>query len=157
MTFVALRPHKSFYLSGFVATERRFLQFIKVSLIFIWSLSSSNLFQISLFRASDNLQPVHVIRMNEESPFFHLPKLPNDGQEYLLRLDSSLSTSTHEFSSLTAGFFAIGPHKHITFQFQPKVLPSAVYWHLVTSFFFVGKETKSWKYSSITYNSTFTN
>jgi len=106
MTFVALRPHKSFYLSGFVATERRFLQFIK----------------ISLFRASDNLQPVHVIRMNEESPFFHLPKLPNDGQEYLLRLDSSLSTSTHEFSSLTAGFFAIGPHKHITFQFQPKVL-----------------------------------
>merc|ERR1739838_19837 len=105
MNFIAFRPLNDFYLSGYLSTKREFLPFIK----------------IELYRASDPSKAVSVIKMNEESPFFHFPRIDKDNDEYIVKLESTLSTSNYEFSSQTATFFASGPHKHVSFQFFPKV------------------------------------
>nr|CAB3264401.1 nodal modulator 1 [Phallusia mammillata] len=106
LRFIAFRQLSGFELSGNVITPVEFLPFIKMV----------------LYRANDSTSshPVHTVSLTRATPFFNLPTLPRDESEYVLKLESSLATSVYEFTAPAAGFFAVGPHKHITFKFEPQ-------------------------------------
>uniref|UniRef100_H2ZM49 SD-repeat containing protein B domain-containing protein n=1 Tax=Ciona savignyi TaxID=51511 RepID=H2ZM49_CIOSA len=103
--FIAFRHMTGFELSGRVVTEQDYLQHIKMV----------------LYRSTDPSSPVHTVSLTRASPFFHFPSVPRDETEYVLRVESTLATSVYEYSTPGASFFAQGPHKHITFRFEPKL------------------------------------
>ena len=80
-------------------------------------------FQMVLYLAGEGASsaPVHVVSLTKESPFFQMPSIPRDGAEYIVRLECSLSATTYDYTAPAAGFFAVGPHKHVTFRFEPVV------------------------------------
>ena len=104
-------------------------------------------FQIALYRAGEGSSsaPVQVVSLSKESPFFQVSNLARDGKEYIARLESSLSSSLYDYTTPAAGFFTVGPHKHINFRFEPQVFATFIFFKLklrkmfnqVISFFFL--------------------
>jgi len=68
--------------------------------------------------------PIHTALLSRATPFFHFPTLARDDSEYVLKLECTLARSMYSFTEPAAGFFAAGPHKHITFRFEPQVCSS---------------------------------
>ncbi|XP_076818346.1 BOS complex subunit NOMO1-like [Clavelina lepadiformis] len=107
--FVAFRSVVGFELSGYVITPQQFLPHIKLVLYRAGGGASAN--------------PVQTLSMTKATPFFHLPQLPRDETEYVVRLESTLSQSRYDYTAPAAGFFAKGSYKHITFRFEPQLKP----------------------------------
>ncbi|XP_022098471.1 nodal modulator 1-like [Acanthaster planci] len=73
-----------------------------------------------LLYSEDNLvSPVHTLSLGSSS-FFQFPSLPNDGARYVMRLESSLSKSSWDYTLPEASFSTDGYFKHITLQFNPE-------------------------------------
>lgn len=108
LRFIAFRPSTDFDLSGDIITDRDNLPSIKVSLYHAANQSSAH-------------THVQTISMTTTTPFFYFSPVPRNESMYIVKVDSSLPVSLYEYSSPAATVFAKGPHKHITFQFDPKM------------------------------------
>ena len=104
--FIAFRPSTDFDLSGDIITDRDNLPSLKVSLYHV---------------ANNTHTHVQTISMSTNTPFFYFSPVARNESMYIVKLDSSLPVSLYQYSSPAATVFAKGPHKHITFQFDPKL------------------------------------
>lgn len=61
------------------------------------------------------------------SPFIYFPSIPLDGRQYIIRIDSDLSTSFYKYSPVIYTFTANQSYAHFQFEFQitPKLRHSS--------------------------------
>ena len=55
------------------------------------------------------------------SSYFQFPAVPNDGQVYVVRLVSSLSTVNYHYTRPESTVTATGVRAHVSFNFVPQV------------------------------------
>lgn len=55
--------------------------------------------------------------------YFQFPSVPNDGQVYIVRVDSSLSSLNYHYIRPESTVTATGVRAHVTFKFDPQVSP----------------------------------
>lgn len=52
--------------------------------------------------------------------YFQFPSVPNDGQVYIVRLESSLSSLNYQYIRPESTVTATGVRAHVTFKFEPQ-------------------------------------
>ncbi|XP_033099080.1 nodal modulator 1-like [Anneissia japonica] len=100
---IVFRKQTTFDVGGNVITDSQFVNTLKVV----------------VFKEDDLDSPIHTLALGASS-FFQLPSLPMDGQEYVMKLESSLSKSNYNYNTQEASFIAEGVYQHITFEFNPE-------------------------------------
>jgi hypothetical protein len=75
--------------------------------------------KVYLYKESTQDSPVHSVALGPTS-FFYLPSVALNNQTYILKLTSSLSRSTYDYTLPEVQFTANVPHKHFTFKFEPQ-------------------------------------
>lgn len=75
--------------------------------------------QAQLFR-QDEPHTVFFKQSLSSSPFVFFPSVPLDGQQYVIRIDSDLSTSMYQHSPIAHTFTANTSYYHFQFEFSPK-------------------------------------
>ncbi|XP_071806150.1 BOS complex subunit NOMO1-like [Asterias amurensis] len=103
LQIIVFRRLNQFEIGGNIVTSSEYLATLKI-----------------LLYSEDNLvSPLHTLSLGISS-FFQFPPLLNDGARYVLRIESSLSKSSYEFTLPEASFSTGGFFKHITLQFNPQ-------------------------------------
>ncbi|XP_072048765.1 LOW QUALITY PROTEIN: BOS complex subunit NOMO1-like [Amphiura filiformis] len=99
---IVFRRLNQFEIGGNVITASEFVQTLKV-----------------LLYSEDNLDsPLQTLSLGTSS-FFQFPSLPIDNKKYVMRLESSLSKTSYEYTLPEASFSTQGYHRHITLHFEP--------------------------------------
>lgn len=99
---IVFRRFNQMDISGNVITKQEYLPSLKVR----------------LYKEDSPDQVLHNIPLGQSS-FFHLPALPIDNRNYILRLDTSLSSSSYFIESPSITFCANTSFYHFTFSFHP--------------------------------------
>ena len=77
--------------------------------------------QVTLSPESNPETPVFTTPVSVAS-YFQFPSVPNDGQVYIVRLESSLSSLNYQYIRPESTVTATGVRAHVTFKFEPQVL-----------------------------------
>ncbi|KPP67825.1 hypothetical protein Z043_113543 [Scleropages formosus] len=102
VNIIAFRQINQFDLSGNIITSPDHLPTLSVKLC-----------------KSDNLDnPIQTVSLGQ-SLFFHFRPLPRDGENYVLMLYTTLSSSQYEYTLPQVSFTSTGYHKHVTLTFNP--------------------------------------
>ncbi|XP_071122767.1 BOS complex subunit NOMO1-like [Mytilus edulis] len=75
--------------------------------------------KIHLYRDDNVDSPIHTVNMGVTS-FFFLPSLPINNEKYLIRIESSLSRSSYDYTLPEIEFLANQSYKHFTVDFTPQ-------------------------------------
>ncbi|XP_063398265.1 BOS complex subunit NOMO1-like isoform X2 [Mytilus trossulus] len=75
--------------------------------------------KIHLYRDDNVDSPIHTVNMGVTS-FFFLPSLPINNEKYLIRIESSLSRSSYDYTLPETEFLANQSYKHFTVDFTPQ-------------------------------------
>ena len=100
---IAFRRMNQMDLSGNVNTDHTFLPTLKVL----------------MYRENNPDAPIYTVKLDSTS-FFHLPSVSIDNQEYVLRLESSLTRATYKYDLPEITFTANSTYRHFTFHFHPQ-------------------------------------
>ncbi|KAL5020566.1 hypothetical protein ScPMuIL_003458 [Solemya velum] len=103
MNIIAFRRMNQMDISGNIVTQQEYLSTLK----------------IKLYREDDPDTAIHTVHMGATT-FFYLPSLQIDNSNYLLRMDSMLSKTSYEYSSVEVSFVADISYRHFTFNFEPR-------------------------------------
>lgn len=76
--------------------------------------------QVTLSPESNPETPVFTTPVSVAS-YFQFPSVPNDGQVYIVRLESSLSSLNYQYIRPESTVTATGVRAHVTFKFEPQV------------------------------------
>ena len=76
--------------------------------------------QVTLSPESNPDSPVFTTPVSVAS-YFQFPSVPNDGQVYIVRLESSLSSLNYQYIRPESTVTATGVRAHVTFKFEPQV------------------------------------
>jgi len=102
VNIIAFRRMNQLDLSGNVITSQEYLSSLK----------------IHLHKESNPDVNIHTVSLGSTS-FFYLPSLTIDYQKYVVRLDSSLSRVSFDYSLSEITFVANSSYRHFTFSFDP--------------------------------------
>ncbi|CAC5408303.1 Nodal modulator 2,Nodal modulator 3,Nodal modulator 1 [Mytilus coruscus] len=75
--------------------------------------------KIHLYKDDNVDSPIHTVNMGVTS-FFFLPSLPINNEKYLIRIESSLSRSSYDYTLPETEFLANQSYKHFTVDFTPQ-------------------------------------
>lgn len=101
--FIAFRRMNQMDISGNIITSDEFLPTLK----------------LKLFKEDNPDAPIHTVSMSVTT-FFYLPSLQIDNQKYILRMETSLSANSFDYSLPEVFFSANSTYHHFTFRFEPK-------------------------------------
>lgn len=103
VNMIAFRHINQFEITGNVDTDSKFVSSLKVT----------------LSPESNPETPVFTTPVSVAS-YFQFPSVPNDGQVYIVRLESSLSSLNYQYIRPESTVTATGVRAHVTFKFEPQ-------------------------------------
>lgn len=75
---------------------------------------------MQLFSQDDPHSAIFKQSLNT-SPFIYFPSIPLDQKQYIIRIDSDLSTTLYKYSPIIYTFTANQSYGHFQFEFAPKM------------------------------------
>ncbi|OWF46756.1 nodal modulator 1-like [Mizuhopecten yessoensis] len=102
VSVIAFRRVNQMDISGNVITQEEHLPSLKVR----------------LYRDETPDSPIHTVSLGTVT-FFFLPSLPIDNEQYTIKLESSLSKASFEFTLPTVNFVANTSYQHHSIKFSP--------------------------------------
>lgn len=100
---IVFRENGLLDVSGNIVTEQNFISSLK----------------LFLYRERDLDSPIHSTSVGLTS-FFQFPPIPSDSQNYVIKMESSLSTNQYKFKLPEKSFIASGHQVHVKMEFKPQ-------------------------------------